>query len=262
MKKVSRVKVSKNLKSSILKVVNQIGGFKSFISSSDKVLLKPNFNTADPFPASTDPEFLKIVIELILESGVGEIIVADSCTFSLKTRKVMDKLGIFELEKIDKKVKVIPLNEKEWMKKRIPDAKFLKTASIPKIISQVDKLIFLPCLKTHWVAQFTGSLKLSVGLLKIKERFSLHSRYLQKKIGELNKLFNPDLIILDARKCFINKGPSEGETKEPNLILASTSRVAIDIEGVKIIQSYKGNSLEGIEPEELPQIKRAIEVGL
>jgi uncharacterized protein (DUF362 family) len=83
---------------------------------------------------------------------------------------------------------------------------------------------------------------------------------LQEKIAELNTLFTPDLIIMDARKCFINGGPAEGELKEPNLILASDDRIAIDVEGIKIIQSFKGNSLKNVNPWQLPQIKRAIEL--
>jgi hypothetical protein len=43
------------------------------------------------------------------------------------------------------------------------------------------------------------------------------------------------------------------------MILASTSRLGIDIEGIKIIQSFKNNSLAGIIPEELTQIKLAKE---
>lgn len=63
MIKVAKVKVEKNLKEAILKAVGLIGGFKQFINIGDVVFLKPNFNTADPFPASTDPEFLKAVVE-------------------------------------------------------------------------------------------------------------------------------------------------------------------------------------------------------
>jgi len=58
------------------------------------------------------------------------------------------------------------------------------------------------------------------------------------------------------------KGPSEGMLAEPGLILASESRMAIDIEEIKTIQSFEGNSLSGIEPEEILQIKRARELGI
>jgi len=67
---------------------------------------------------------------------------------------------------------------------------------------------------------------------------------------------------MDARKCFINKGPSRGEVRNPNLILISNDRIAIDVEGIKIIQSFKGNSLEKLNPWEIPQIKRAVELNL
>jgi uncharacterized protein (DUF362 family) len=83
-----------------------------------------------------------------------------------------------------------------------------------------------------------------------------------EKVAEMNLLYKPDLVIMDARKCFISGGPAKGEVREPGLILASESRVAIDIEEVKIIQGYEGNSLIGQKPEELRQIKYAQELGV
>ncbi len=152
--------------------------------------------------------------------------------------------------------------ERNWVTKKIPHGKYLKSACVPELLDQVDKLILLPCLKTHFKAQFTGSLKLSVGFLKPRQRIGLHLRYLQEKVAELNQIIHPDLIIMDTRKCFINKGPAQGETKEPNLILASDDRIAVDVEGIKIIQNFNGNSLAEIDPWKLPQIRRAVELGI
>jgi uncharacterized protein (DUF362 family) len=162
---------------------------------------------------------------------------------------------------MDQRIEVIPFDEHEWLKKEIPKGKYLKKVSIPKILDQVDKLILLPCVKTHFIAKFTGSLKLQVGIMKPSQRMFLHFINVQGKIADLNTIVHPDLIIMDARKCFVTRGPSEGLVKEPNLILASESRVSTDIEGVKIIQSYPENCLN-IKPEELPQIKRAKELGI
>jgi len=273
MEKVAKVKFEGNpeveqahygasLKETILKTINEIGGFGKFIKTGDVVLLKPNFNTADPFPASTDPEFLKAMIELVYDFGAKLVMIGESSTMSLNTRKVMEKLKIFDLEKMEKPPRIYVFEEWDWIKKEITDGKYLKSVSIPEILERADKLILLPCLKTHKYAEFTGSLKLAVGFVKPFQRVKLHLKNLQEKIAELNKIINPDLIVMDARKCFVNKGPAEGELKEPNLILASTDRVAIDVEGIKIIQSFKRNSLKGIDPWELPQIKRAIELGL
>lgn len=262
MEKISKVKVEGNLKESILKAVDLVGGFGKFVKPGEVVLLKPNFNTADPYPASTDLEFLKAVVELVYEAGAKLVMVGDSSTMSLNTRKVMEKLHVFDLLDMPLPPRIYVFEEGEWIKKEIPGGKYLKSVSMPEILDRVDKLILLPCLKTHFQARFTGSLKLSVAFMKPVERIRLHLRNIQEKIAELNKMINPVLIIMDARKCFINNGPSEGEVREPGLILAGADRVALDAEGIKIIQSYKGNSLEGVDPWELPQIKRAVEMGI
>jgi uncharacterized protein (DUF362 family) len=262
MSNVAKIKVKDNLKEAILEAVNSIGGFGKFVETGDTVLLKPNFNTADPFPASTDPEFLKAVVELVYDYGAKLVMIGESSTMTLNTRKVMEKLGIFDLLKMKLSPRIYVFEEGEWIKKEIPNGKYLKGVSVPILLDKVDKLILLPCLKTHCYAQFTGALKLAIGFMKPSQRVSLHLRHLQEKIAELNKIINPNLIIMDGRKCFINKGPSEGELREPNLILASANRVSIDIEGIKIIQSYKDNSLAGIDPRQLPQIKYAVEIGV
>lgn len=239
-----------------------IGGFESFIKKGDVVLIKPNFNTADPFPASTDFEFLKTVVELTYRQQPKLVMVGESSTMSMNTRKIMERLKIFELEKVEPPARVYVFEEWNWIKKTMSKGKYLKAVSLTEILERVDKIILLPCLKTHKYAQYTGALKLAVGFVKPVERIKLHLFHLQEKIAELNTLFRADLIIMDARKCFINGGPSEGEVKEPNLILASDDRVAIDLEGIKIIQSFKGNSLKGINPWSLIQIRKAIELGV
>ena len=262
MRKVSKVEFKNSLKDTVLKAVDSLGGFKKFIKPGETVLLKPNFNTADPYPASTDLEFLKTVVQLVYDAGAKLVMVGDSSTMSINTRKVMEKLNVFELEKLEEPARVYVFEERDWVKKEIPKGKYLKKVSLSEILFRPDRLILLPCLRTHFIAQFSGALKLSVGFMKPIERTWLHMGNIQEKIAELNTLIHPDLIIMDARKCFINKGPAKGEVREPNLILASTDRVAIDTEGIKIIQSFEGNSLGGINPLELPQIKRALELGI
>ena len=259
---VNRILVRKDLKKAILGAVDSIGGFEKIIKKGDVVLLKPNFNTADHFPGSTDLEFLKAVVELVYEQEPKSIILGDSSTISFNTRRIMEELKIFDLEKMERPPKIYVFDERTWVKKEIPNGKYLKKVWVSQYLDRADKLILLPCLKTHNLAQFTGSLKLSVGFMKPFQRIFLHSRHIQEKIAELNKIIHPDLIIMDARKCFINRGPDKGEVREPNLILASKDRVAIDVEGIKIIQNYKGNSLKGIDPWELPQIKKAKEYGI
>jgi len=67
---------------------------------------------------------------------------------------------------------------------------------------------------------------------------------------------------MDARKCFVSRGPEAGEIKEPNLIFASQDRIAIDVEGLKVLKSYKAKNKLNLPLWEFPQIKRAVELEL
>lgn len=257
---VSKITTTDNLRKDIENALKPLGGISAFVKEGEKIFLKPNFNTSDSFPASSDIDFILVVVSLINSCQPSQIILGDSPTIFGKSKKYFEEKTQEIFNANINNLKIIYLADEEWVKKEIPKAEHLKKASIPKILDSVDKIIYLPCLKTHAWAQFTGALKLSVGLLKPIERVKMHSSHLQKKIAELNLLINPDLVIMDARKCFIDKGPTEGTVREPKMILASTNRTELDIEAIKIIQSFPGNSLADIDPMKLPQIKHAIKL--
>jgi uncharacterized protein (DUF362 family) len=97
--------------------------------------------------------------------------------------------------------------------------------------------------------------------MKPSERMLLHARHLEEKIADLNLVVHPNLVIMDGRKCFINGGPASGELRNPNVILASGDRIAIDVEAIKVIESFEGASLKG-DPWGFTQIRRAVELGI
>jgi uncharacterized protein (DUF362 family) len=72
---------------------------------------------------------------------------------------------------------------------------------------------------------------------------------------------HPNLIIMDGRKCFITGGPFNGRVRNPNVILASGDRIAIDVESIKVIGSYEGSKLKD-NPWSYTQIRRATALGL
>ncbi len=259
MKKKPRVlkkKTTKSLKRDLKSIVNE------FDLNPGSILIKPNFNTADDFPASTDKLFLTELVSILEErKEIDKIYIGDSSTFYKNSEKVIKRKKLADLSSKDK-VRVVNFDKLERVIKEIPDGKYLKKASIPKLINQVDNLIYLPCMKTHFHADYTGSIKLSVGLMPTGEKMRFHLGNLQKKIAELNKLVTPDIIIMDGRKCFISGGPVSGTLKEPGIILASDDRVAIDLEAVNTIKSYAQNSLSDKKPLEIMQIKKMIEFGL
>ncbi|TFH08718.1 MAG: DUF362 domain-containing protein [Candidatus Thorarchaeota archaeon] len=258
---VSKTPVGENLKSAIRTAVDLIGGFDKVISQNDVVTIKPNLNTADPYPASSDPMFIKALGELLLDAGAGKLKIIESSTMRLSARKVSDTVGLTAVaNELD--AELIFLDEHAWVKVDIPRGKYLKRASIGKPLIDMGKLVLAPCLKTHFIARYTGSMKLFVGWIKHRERIRLHMKNLEPKIADLASYFNPDLIVMDARTCFITNGPASGQCSSPNLILASGDMVSIDVEGVRTIQCCNAKNKLDMDVWEIPQIRRAVEIGI
>ncbi|MFN2189894.1 MAG: DUF362 domain-containing protein, partial [Candidatus Promineifilaceae bacterium] len=111
---VSKSTAGAELRSAIIQTVFTLGGFESFVKPGDSVFLKPNFNSADPFPASTDICFLREVVQLVLEQDPSKVIIGESSAFNDNTTKIMEALGIPQLEDISPKVAVMDLNKSGW----------------------------------------------------------------------------------------------------------------------------------------------------
>ena len=258
---VSKVLAEADLKTSIQQAVDLIGGIDKVIRPDDKVTIKPNLNTSDPYPASSDPAFIKALGEVILEAGASKIEIMDSSTMKTSSRGVAQKI---ELDVVAEELEadLIFLDEHDWVKVKFPRGKYLKGGSIGKPILDIQKLVLAPNLKTHFIARYTGSMKLFVGWIKHSHRIRMHARKLQPKIADLASYFNPDLIVMDARTCFVTGGPSSGTCSTPGVILASGDMVSTDVEGVKIIQCCNAKNKLDMDVWEIPQIKRAVEIGI
>lgn len=256
---VSKLHCDGHLKQNIAQAVAAIGGFERLVQPGDAILVKANFNTADPPPASSDPQFVKAVIELLYEHGAGQVILGESSMISLSTREVLRQTGMLQAAE-EAGAEVVVFDEGEWVTVKT-GGRYLKRVALAKAALGAEKIVYVCCLKTHRYADFTLSLKLAMGFVRRRDRVPMHLWRLSEKLAELNLAIVPDLIIMDGRRCFISGGPSSGELREPNLILASGDRIAIDVEGLKVIQSYPGHSLKK-GPWELTMIRRAVELGL
>ncbi len=240
--------------------------------SGKRVALKANFNSADPFPASTHPDTLKAMVTVLKEAGVTEITLAERSGMG-DTRETLEKLGILELSKdLDFKVVVLDEEPKEaWAKIEHSGTHWLKGFYISKLFLDSDIVVQTCCLKTHrFGGHFTMSLKNSVGLVAKRApgglydyMWELHgSPYQKLMVAEINKFYQVDLVVMDATEAFVSGGPDKGSEVKPGLMLASRDRVAIDAVGVAILRSFGASSLMKKPIFELDQIRRAAELGV
>jgi len=234
------------------------------------VLIKPNFNTADPTPGSTHNDTLMAIIDEVWEMGAKSIHLGERSYPS--TRQVMEQKGVLPLLK-EKQVEIIDfdeLDEKDWIEFKPEDSHWENGFRIARPIIDAECLVSTGCLKTHqFGGVFTLSLKLHVGVVPTFRNGypymgELHqSPYQQEMIAEINEPFSPDIVILDGIDAFVDGGPATGKRAKGNVFVASTDRVAVDAVGVAILK-YLGSNQDVMQRRifEHRQISRAAALGI
>ena len=253
---VGRITVKDDLINDIDRAVELMGGIKKFFAPEDKILIKANFNSPDRYPASSDLKFIRAVVELLKNYGANDITIGASSGLAWHpTSKVLKKKKLPEL--VDELgIHLVNFDEGDWIKVPI-HGQYLQEVHIAKAAVEADRIIYLPNMKTHSLARFSMGLKFAVGLIKPDTRYFLHEGNLEEKVVEINLAIKPDLILLDARKCLITGGPAKGKRKKPGYIFASTDLIALDVEALKILKSFKAKNRLNMPIWELPQIATA-----
>jgi len=259
---VAKAIAGEDVRASVDRVIALLGHLGQAIERGDRVLVKPNFNSADPYPGSTDLVFLRAVLEILLEAGARVTVGESSGGVWRPTRNVLQKLGMFDLMR-DLGVELVAFEDRadDWVRIKI-DGDYLGAVSMPRSAYEADKIVYLPCMKTHSIARFSGALKLAVGFMHPGERRALHARHLEQKVAEISMCWQADLIVMDGRKAFVSGGPDRGQLAEPGIMLASGDLVATDAEAMKVLLSYEGKNKLVADPWQSPQIVTALKHGL
>ena len=231
-----------------------------------KVIFKPNFNTADPPPASSSIETVRQLVLKLKEMGAKSITIAERAG-PAKTSEVFEKKDLYALaEELNFKIiDLTNINKDEYVLKNPKGNHWKGGFLFAKIYDEAECIIETCCLKTHmYGGHFTISLKNAVGMVNKKNMSELHASKNQREmIAEINCVYNPDLIVMDGVITFVDRGPMEGTRVDANVFVAGTDKIAIDAVGVAILR------ILGTTPEvmsgsifEQDQIKRAVELGL
>ncbi|MEJ2748921.1 MAG: DUF362 domain-containing protein [Anaerolineae bacterium] len=129
------------------------------------VLLKPNFNSADPAPASTHPDVLQSLVLALQGMGAKTITIGERSGMG-NTRQVMQQKGVFDLaDSLGLATAVFDdLAEADWVVRRDSDFHWADGFAVPKMLLDAECVVQTCNLKTHrYGGHFTLSLKNSVG---------------------------------------------------------------------------------------------------
>ncbi|MFC1978396.1 DUF362 domain-containing protein [Chloroflexota bacterium] len=236
-----------------------------------EVILKPNFNTADPCPGSTHNDTLYALVEKLQIMGAKHITIAER-SGPANTRDCMQQKGIFKMAD-ELGFDIVNLEEikpEDWVRIQPEGSHWENGFEFARIYNEAKCVVQTCCLKTHgFGGHFSLSLKLAVGMVAGRAigapyMTEMHkSPHQRQMIAEMNTGYTPVLIVLDGVEAFTSGGPAKGERVNANVILAGTDRIAVDAVGVAILR------ILGTTPEvsnasifEQDQIARAVELGL
>ncbi len=179
-----------------------IAGGLAFVKPGDSVLIKASVNSGRPYPATTDPMIVTMLIDLLVKKNPSAIFVGDKSAFYRNTGRMLRKTGIEAAVKAAAKthdpvpIKLIRFDDYVW-RERYPEREmegqwemtpgnylfrmpkmlyendpYLRQQKLPP---KVDHIIILANVKTHVLAGFSLGMKSYVGFMDKESRHLLHT---------------------------------------------------------------------------------------
>ncbi len=248
------------VKTALSSLLDSFGGL-DFIKEGMCIAIKANLVTfAKPEEAvTTHPSLICALIELLLERGVGRVIVGDSpggLYNSAFLNKVYNVCGLSAVEEAGGE-----LNRNFGQSEaHFPDARIAHAFTYTSYLDEADAIIDFCKLKTHGMMGMSAAAKNMFGVIPGTMKPEYHFRYpnpadFARMIVDIDEYFSDKLklCIADAIVGMEGNGPTQGTPREIGAILASRSPHKLDMVCAKLI---------GLSPDSIPTLGAARERGL
>jgi len=235
------------------------------------VAVKANYNSDDPFPASTHPATLAAVLAELKGRRAASLTLGERSGMG-DTRSVLERTGAAAaVTAAGGKVVVLddvgrdawrPFAAEHW-----PDG-----FHAARLFTDAGCVVQTMCCKTHrFGGHVTLALKNTVGLVAkrvpgLRHDFmsDLHaSRHQRAMIAEANLAWRPGLNVMDCWEAFVDGGPERGTRAAPGVFLASDDRCALDAAAIALLRLHglRGPAAQG-PIAKTDQLARALALGL
>jgi uncharacterized protein (DUF362 family)/NAD-dependent dihydropyrimidine dehydrogenase PreA subunit len=231
----------------------------AFVKKGESVVLKVNLlRGAPPGEAVTTHPAVALALSKEVERAGGAPLVADTPSGTIsksRLRKVYKAAGLLELEKRGE----LHLNwDISVSRVSNPEGKVLRSVDILKVVHEADAVVTVPKLKTHTLTGITGATKILYGIIPGLAKAGYHAklpdvRDFSDMLLDLVVLVKPRLAVIDGIEGMEGEGPSAGEVRRGNVLLASPDSFALDV----AMAAFMGAGVRGI-----PILEAAVVRGL
>lgn len=237
----------------VRKTIDLLGGMKTFVSTGDIVVVKPNigWDRKPEQAANTNPEVVFEVVKMCLEAGAKKVKVFDrSCNAA---QRCYESSGIKKAAS-DAGAEVSYTLDPLFKETRLPQGTLLKSWAVYKPALECDVLINIPIAKHHGLSRLTLGMKNLMGILG-GDRGNIHQS-IDEKLADVANFVKPKLTILDAYRILTNNGPTGGNPRDVKLI-----KTIIAGGNIASVDAY-GATLFGLKPVDLSCIVLGNKFGL
>jgi len=226
-----------------------------------RVLLKPNIGrVALPgMGVTTHPEVVAAAIDVFREAG-AEVAIGESPIVGVKLREAYQAAGItLVAEKRD--CPLLDMDRRRFVKVPIPEGRAIDKLKVCPDVLDADLIVSIPVMKTHMHTGATLSVKNMKGCLWRRSKVDLHmlppvegsdEKSIDVAIADMSSVLRADFAIIDGTVGMEGLGPSAGETKPLDVVLAGNDPFAADAVACRLM---------GMEAKDVPHIRMGAQRG-
>ena len=222
----------------------------SWLTRGDAVFIKPALNSGNPYPATTSPEGIRAMVELLKEKGAGRIVLGDLSGIEYvkltpeklkgSSRSLMNESGMAKAA-VEAGAELFFPEEKGWEAffedEPAESTYWKKSIMMPNILKEVDHIVLMPRCGRHLLLGSSLGMKTAVGYWRTDTRLEFHrfASSIQEKTADANTVKSLRdklrLVLTTGTKILTTLGPDKGFIAEPEtgLVIASESIVAHDM---------------------------------
>ena len=202
-----------------------------------RVLLKPNVGRVASVGSgvTTHPEVVAAAVDTFREAG-AEVAIGESPIMGVKVSEAFATSGVASIAEA-RDCPLIDMDRRRFVKLPLPEGRVIHGLKVCPEVLEFDFVVSIPVMKMHMHTGVTLAVKNMKGCLWRRSKVQLHmlpplegsdDKPIDVAIADMSSLLRPHLALIDGTVGMEGLGPSAGQAKALDLVVASADAFAAD----------------------------------
>jgi len=202
-----------------------------------QVLLKPNAGRVASAGSgvTTHPEVVAAAIDTFRKAG-AEVAVGESPIMGVKVSQAFASSGIASVAD-ERNCQLIDMDRRPFVELPVPEGRVIRGIKVCPEVLEFDFVVSIPVMKMHMHTGATLAVKNMKGCLWRRSKVELHmlppvegsdDKPIDVAIADMSSVLRPHLALIDGTVGMEGLGPSAGQAKALDVVVASADAFAAD----------------------------------